>query len=74
MCLPKWEAGGPDFYLQELMYRDRPASKTECVAEANGNGFRRGAVRPWAFALALMETSLWYQCPGSSDSASKEEY
>lgn len=43
----KVEAGGPDFYLQELMCRDSSASKTECMAEANGNGFRRGAVRPW---------------------------
>lgn len=32
--------------------------------------FRRNSVRPWAYTLAIMETSLWSEHPGSSDSAS----
>lgn len=72
MCLLKWEAGDPDFYFHELICRDSLTSKTELMAEANGNVFRREAVRPWTYALALMETSLWYEHLGSSDSDSKE--
>lgn len=74
MCLPKWEAGGPDFYLPELIYRDNSDSKAEFMSEANGNGFRKGALRPWEYALELMETSLQYEHPASSDSVSKEEH